>query len=129
MNYMTKVAKMFDVELGEKFKCSNGYEYKFTKNGLLLASDIANKEGHYDQIFMGLLTGSIKIEYKPYKPKNGDKYWTVTRYGDSRMHKWENDLIDVYCYKLGNCYKTKDEADSNLCKWIEFYLSDDVLEV
>lgn len=32
-------------------------------------------------------------------------------------------------YKLGNCYRTKAEAEFNRDKWMAFYASDEVLEV
>ena len=32
-------------------------------------------------------------------------------------------------YKLGNCYRTKEEAEANRDKWVKFYKSDEVLEV
>lgn len=129
MNYMEEVAKMFGVELGEEFVCSNGYEYKFTNNGLLLASDIPNKEGAYDQVFMGLLIGSIKLKRKNWKPKYNEKYWSVGPGGVLEPGCWLNDFIDVAMYRLGNCYKTFQEAEANRDKWVAFYASDEVLEV
>ena len=36
---------------------------------------------------------------------------------------------DKTFYKLGNCYRTCEEAEANRDKWVKFYVSDEVLEV
>ena len=40
-----------------------------------------------------------------------------------------NDFIDRMLYKLGNFYRTAEEAEANRDKWVAFYASDEVLEV
>ena len=76
-----------------------------------------------------LIGGHYTIEHKPWKPNNGDLYFFVDANGISDYEKYFNDSFDIMCYKLGNCYKTTAEAEKNKQKWIDFYSSDEVLEV
>ena len=34
-NYMSQVAKMLEVELGEEFECNNGHKYVLRENGII----------------------------------------------------------------------------------------------
>lgn len=122
-NHMAEVAKMLGVELGEEFECNDGYQYVFTDNRLMsVTSDVS-------EMLINLLTGSLIIKHKPLKPSFGDAYWTVMRSGTPLKTVWYDNLIDIHCYRLGNCYHTKEEAEANLDKWISFYSSDEILEV
>jgi hypothetical protein len=124
---MSEVAKMLGVELGEEFYIStNGNtEYVFTENGLFPAhgSVVCNNT------LNDLLTGTATIKRKPWKPNYGDFYFFVDANGLSDYEKYYNDPFDIMCYKLGNCYRTKQEAEANSEKWRAFYSSDEVLEV
>ena len=35
VNYMSQVAKMLEVELGEEFECNNGYKYVLREDGII----------------------------------------------------------------------------------------------
>ena len=129
MNYMEQVVKMLGVELGEEFKCSNGFSYKFTNLGLLNANDTCKREEIYDRVLMQILIGNYTIERRPWRPNNDDCYYVIDELGCLSSEKWCNDSIDLNYYKLGNCYRTKEDAEANIDKWIAFYESDEVLEV
>ena len=76
-----------------------------------------------------LLTGEYTIERKPWKPKDGEEYWLVNQCGDVISFDWIDNFLCITNYKIGNCYRTKEEAEVNRDKWAAFYASDEVLEV
>lgn len=124
INHMAEVAKMLGVELDEEFKCKEtNCTYRVTKNGFLC-------NGCYGaDSMMIFLKGHYTIEKLAYKPKEDEKYWCVGRDGLIHSYFSKNDIIDFFHVKLGNCYRTKEEAEANKDKWLKFYESDEVLEV
>ena len=123
-NHMAEVAKMLGVELGEEFKCyGEDYIYWFTDKGLMCNGCEAS------YILSLLLEGQIEIKRKPWRPKTNELFWFVLQNGNIdvcyRKHAW----FDTILYKIGNCYKTDEDAKVNRDKWIAFYASDEVLEV
>lgn len=137
MNYMSEVAKMLGVELGERFKLDlhdeldNKYygdnEYYLCEDGMKL-----DKEGHAcsnaDMLWF-LLCGKYAIKRKPWKPNNSGWYYCIDELGVLSCEQWFGESIDINYYKLGNCYRTKEEAEANIEKWKAFYASDEVLEI
>lgn len=123
-NYMAEVAKLLGVEIGEDFECEeSSCTYRITDGGLTC-------NGCYgtDSLMM-ILNGRLTIKRKPWKPKYNEEYWAVTIDDEPRMFIWDGYMFDLSCYKLGNCYRTKEEAKANRDKWLSFYTSDEVLEV
>ena len=58
-----------------------------------------------------LLTGITTIKRKPWKPNKYGCYFFVDTDGCTIKEEWFDDCItDVLCYKLGNCYRTYEEA-------------------
>lgn len=133
-NHMSEVAKMLGVELGEIFEIqideNKTFQFRFTENGLQCFN---GKMWDEDIVAMTclnlLLVGKYTIKHKPWKPKFGDLYWTVNGHGAIFLYHWSDDIMDFYAYKLGNCYRTPEEAEANREKWVAFYESDEVLEV
>ena len=132
-NHMEEVAKMLGVELDEEFEIA-GYKngnFKITECGIKKLEGGEWVNGSF--IFEVLLTGECTIKRKPWKPKSGDVYWVVDEMGKAWNSTWCDDeefLSDsINYYKLGNCYRTESEAKANRDKWVEFYKSDEVLEV
>lgn len=119
MNYYKKIAEMLGVELGEEFKLKHyclekpwNSLYRFSTDGLENKySDCAwvkCEKGAIDQILIGQ-TEVIKI---PWKPKEGKKYWHYSEaWNEGIFSKWAGEYIDLICWKAGNCFKTKEEAD------------------
>lgn len=135
MNYMKEVAKMLGVEIGERFKidfsiynsCNSNFDYYLSREGIVL-----DKEGHgccSNDILCELLRGNYIIKRKPWKPNNNDVYYIIDEKGYSSCEQWCNDSLDLNYYKIGNCYRTAEEAEANREKWNAFYASDEVLEV
>ena len=134
-NHMAEVAKMLGVELGEEFEIDYATDIttlsaKITDTGFYI---INSNNLEFSGLFLNLLlSGQLEIKRKPWKPKRGETYWYVEKDGDIWEMEWHpcRYMSDhVNRYKLGNCYRTREEAEANRDKWIAFYASDEVLEV
>lgn len=132
-NHMKEVAHILGVELGEEFEVDYGKGKtaiaKITECGL--HTIYVNFEFHGDlnrATLDWLLGGACNIRYKPWKPSIDERYYCIGIEG-LECEVWIGDMADIYLYKLGNCYKTQEEAEANRDKWVAFYSSDEVLEV
>ena len=129
-NYMAEVAKMLGVELGKEFECSNGYKYVLNEGGIVESKYIDKfSTNTFSSVLVALLNGKLTIKRKPWKPKKDDLYYYVDQEGFVISNRWYNSYTEVLLYKLGNCYRTSEEAEANRDKWVAFYTSDEVLEV
>lgn len=56
---------------------------------------------------------NVKIEekQKKWKPALGEKYYYINVSGEIYYYDFDNDEFDNDCIKLGNCYRTKKEAE------------------
>lgn len=126
MNYMAEVAKMLGVELGEEFGI-----YKVNGHYVLFDDGLVHIEtgNIVNGTLNALLLGQLTINYRRWKPKFGEEYYSIGVGGVLEPGTWLNDFIDVAMYKLGNCYETMKEAEANRDKWITFYALDEILEV
>ena len=125
-NHMSEVAKMLGVEFGEEFEinkqdgvfvlCYDGLLH--TQSGFMC-----------NELLSSLLFGKYTIKCKPWKPKEGESYYVVETNRSIGVEEWWSETMDMNYYKLGNCYRTREEAEANRDKWIAFYASDEVLEV
>lgn len=137
MNYMEQVAKMLGVELGERFQIefNNGFNSKHNEDNkyYLCESGVKlDKEGHAcisSDMLLGILSGTISIKRKPWKPEYGKCYHFINEQGLTSWDTWGDGCEDILLYKLGNCYKTREHADKDAAKWLAFYKSDEVLEI
>ena len=138
MNHMAEVAKMLGVELGEEFEIEfpapstisttavfKENEFRIVKTDAYIMTPYWNYS-----VLHSLLVGNLIIKRKPWKPKCGEEYWYVTILDrEIGLDIWRDTLRDITLYKLGNCYRTREEAEANRDKWVKFYASDEVLEV
>lgn len=131
MNYMSEVAKMLGVELGEEFTLKGfDYTYKITENGLICTNAYGAVTEKYDNLLIKLLIGGhYTIKRKPLKPQYGNLFFGIDKNGEVAEEMWNGCTLQLNLYKIGNCYKTRVEAEANRDKWIDFYSSDEVLEV
>lgn len=137
MNYMAEVAKMLGVELGEEFDIVFKPPSSCTATAMITESDfVVLKHNIYilnpywkEYIFMDLVRGTCAIKHKPWKPKEDEPFFLVGYDGKIRDRYWEECTAYQTYYKLGNCYKTRSDAEANRDKWVAFYASDEVLEV
>lgn len=136
-NYMREIANLFGVKIDEEF------EIKFKPPSSCKATAVFTESGfniiHTDaviltpywkeQLLYSLLKGDASIEHKPWKPKFNEKYYSIGVDGSTEDGTWLNDFLDYTLYKIGNCYRTVEEARANRNKWGKFYDSDEVLKV
>ena len=116
-NLMPEVAKLLGVEIGEEFRIDNpgaDGRYKINEFGNLMYA--SSSAGEWDESLCfkinSLLSGLHTIIKVPFKPKHGEEYWTVEEdrlFGDD----WTDSLVDYSYLKLGNCFRTKEEAEAN----------------
>ena len=125
MNYMGDVAAVLGVELGEEFQTTyldRTVTCKITSYGVELVGENTDADfscGCLDS----LLRGTSTITYRPWKPKYDQVYYIVDNDGAIDQETWLNTYVDMYNYKLGNCYRTYYEASANIGKWLSFYSS------
>lgn len=126
-NHMAEVAKMLGVELGEEFEIGPyNAKYVLSDDGVY---SVGGSKSVCTIALNNLLNGEWIIKRKPWKPKDDEKYWCVEPDGKITGYCWMNIAGGNACYKLGNCYRTREEAEANRDKWVAFYASDEVLEV
>ena len=116
MNYYKQVAEMLGLELEQEFvitdldgKRKDTITYRFTEDGLFSkANDLSWKVTSMLDL---LLTGKYKAVPKPWKPKEGDEYWRcISKNGFVSSAIWLDDVIDLWSWKSGNCFRTEGEA-------------------
>lgn len=60
-------------------------------------------------------------EPKRWKPKNGERYWYIPHCGDIASTSWSNYCdLDADLFTMGNCFKTKEEAEFALEKHLVY---------
>lgn len=118
MNYYKKITEMLGVELGEEFSIKNiqtedinRARYKITKEKGLMYS-IGGEEWDRSSSLLAIFSGAYSIVKLPWKPKKDDQYWFYTAaWNKATFWKWKGDYTDLMLWKVGNCFKTKEEAE------------------
>ena len=83
--------------------------FEITEDGLF--SKANNLSGKVTLMIDLLLSGKYKAVPKPWKPKYGDAYWKwATNLELAQFKRWNDASTDFACWKLGNCFKTSEEA-------------------
>ena len=129
-NIIPQIAEMLGIVLKEEFKVSIAEEdaiFRITENGLEIKNQDSSDsvEGINQEwktlpsSFVKLCTGEAKIVKLPFKPKQGDVYWSF--YRSTFSGKWfVNDVVwtdcvtDIAKFKVGWCYRTEREAKAAL---------------
>lgn len=115
MSYYEQVANMLGLELGEKFKITNdefdyhGDTFYFSEDGCKDLGSVCNCNG----ILLSILSGNSKIVKLPWKPKYKELYWfyEMTSYS-CEQKAWLESSFDLAIWKVGNCFRTKKEAEA-----------------
>lgn len=121
MNYWKQFAEMLGLELGQEFSLvkpngekENEDTYKITEDGIYYQS-VSHSAWWTEsaETLSCLLKGSYKAVPKPWKPKKCEKYF-IYEPGvvDDAYSFWADDDIDLCRWKCGNCFKTKEEAET-----------------
>ena len=120
MNYYKQFAEMLGLELEQEFVITDfdgnrkdKYTYKITEDGLLYKSPTFNWSISSLGTIGNLLNGDYKVVSKPWKPKTGDiySYYINSTYFDGiNSCKWTDEGLDLLFWKVGNCFRTDEEA-------------------
>lgn len=121
MNYWKQFAEMLGLELEQEFvltdvdgKRKDIFTYKITEDGIFYKLKISN-DWFKTELVDELLNGCIKAVPKPWKPKKGETYWyysSLIHFGVINSYVWNDDLTDLLFWKVGNCFKTDEEAET-----------------
>ncbi len=111
MNYIEQVAKMLGVEIGKKFKIEHRYYYYEIDEEGVVWCFVGDKKGEVNGVLEHLITGKLKIK-KQWKPKLGEKYWSVdlSETNGVEYNTWDDYEFDKNLLKHDAVYKTKEEA-------------------
>lgn len=121
MNYYKQFAEMLGLELEQEFVLTdvdgnrkNKYTYKFTEDGVVYKSPTFTNWSINSLGTIGsLLNGDVKAVPKPWKPKKGNIYWYYSIVWDeAKFSHFEDEIIDWLLWKVGNCFRTKEEANA-----------------
>lgn len=145
MNPLKKLINEIGLEIGEKFRLdgTDASTFYFSegvdgKISLLSYWDISHvpslANSNYLYIVLNEPERIEKINWKPkYKPKYGDIYYKIIDDGMISKMIFIGDNIDYGCYFLGNCFRTKEEAErikDKYCKRLkEMYEKGDQINI
>lgn len=120
MNYWKQITKMLGLELDENFIVTDvdgeridEYTYKFTEDGIFgkqPTSDIWSCQP--TSVLRDILNGDYAVSMRR-KPKKCEKYYIYNPCsGVVSFTDWLDDDIDFCRWKVGNCFRTKEEAET-----------------
>ena len=120
MKYYKQFAEMLGLELEQEFVLTDvdgyrkdKYTYKITEDGLLYKSPTFNWSISSLGNIGKLLDGDVKALPKQWKPKEGGKYWFFSYSLKQKMSsKWGDETYDLILWNAGNCFRTKEEAET-----------------
>ena len=111
-----EIAKMLGVEIGEEFVIgrNNGLNkrYSFSEKHLLSCNQCV-----CDETLLNLVKGNITLTKLPWKPNDGDKYWSYsTEVGAVTWFVWSYRFCDKLRLKSNIIFRTEKEAEANVFK-------------
>lgn len=121
-NYMPEVTKMLGLEIGEEFDILvNEMEmlthgpYKIIDNAIVDYVGCKTKN-----LLYGLLTGEYTLQKRPWRPKDGEKYWLITDGGGPTWrYFYESCIVELAMLNMGNCFPTKKAAEAAVPEMLE----------
>lgn len=82
--------------------------YKITVDGLLYKSTSGWERSTF---LYSIIAGDIEIVKLPWKPKDDEFYYYYSpTTGITYQERWMNTSSDYCMWKLGNCFRTREEA-------------------
>ena len=120
MTYYKQFAEILGLELEQEFSLvtnngekANTNTYKIKEDGLYCQS--ATKDYWFvtsSEYLDILLSGEFKAVPKPWKPKYGKAYWYYIDAKRVDWTCWNSKVLDLLNWKLGNCFRTEEEAEA-----------------
>ena len=119
MNYCKQIAEMLGIELGEEFSLKDNKtknivrtRYKITQEeGIMYSMD--GEKWRRSAILLSIVNGSYSVVRLPWKPKKDERYWWYSYAGRAACStNWKGSYSDLTDWKVGNCFKTKEEAEA-----------------
>ena len=114
-NLIPEALKLIGLEVDEEFKIKNDCStYYISETGHYYEKPQALDRFSYGgyNLLRRLLAHEVEIEKLPFKPKCNERYYNVASVSISCMY-WCDSMLDYSFYKLGNCFRTKEEAEAN----------------
>ena len=127
-SHMKEVAKLLGVELGEVFfikeyPSDSKIYLKFTENGLEQSLDKDSWTKATGRVWERIITGALKINKLPWKPREGEKYYVprIAVQPEDRhfYYYWTYDDINIKHYHMELVCKTPEEAIALTEKMLE----------
>lgn len=125
--YIKEVAKILGVEIGEVFTVKINCEetigsYMFSDTGLKRLNAKGDCwVGVTDNTLELLLNETYAVDKKPWKPKDGDYYFYIDNIGRVQLEIFVSScFVDYLRVHIGNCFKTRGEANANVDKWLAY---------
>ena len=120
-NYMPEVAKILGVEIGEEFeiiinemKMLTHGPYKITDNAIVDYVGCKTKS-----LLYGLLTGEYTLQKRPWRPTEGELFWTINGKGNVEKYHFSDYMYDLALLNMGNCFPTKKAARAAVPEMLE----------
>lgn len=117
MNYYNQIAEMLGVELNEEFKLKADCMekpwnnlYRISENGFEYKSIRGTWEDDDYYALSEILSGKKEIVKIHWKPKQDDKYWYYYSGDGAVCAIWKGSTWDLHSWKIGNCFRTEEEA-------------------
>ena len=126
-SYIKEVAKILGVEIGEVFTVKINCEetigsYMFIDTGLKRLNAKGDCwDSVTDNTLELLLNETYAVDKKPWKPKDGDYYFYIDNIGRVQLEIFVSScFVDYLRVHIGNCFKTREEAEANVEKWLAY---------
>ena len=118
MTYWKQFAAMLGLELGEKFELTyddgtiDEDTYKIEEDGLYYKQKQSEDWFAEPSTTVNkLVNGYCKAVPKQWKPKKDEQYWYYSIAWESALGlEFNSSIGDLLNWKVGNCFKTKEEA-------------------
>ena len=135
MNCIPAIMKELGVVEKERFKVNlyDGVFYFKKSFGLIWKRDgIPNDELSPSDVLKDLIHGYAEVIKLPWKPKMGEFFYKVVFPSKNSQASvtsipWFGDSLDCANYKVGNCFKTIEEAEKNKERIVKLLTEDGVL--
>ena len=124
-NLMPEVLKMLGVTYGEEFKLQapdpelyKNYSFYFDKDcELYIVNNLNGSTGNFSAMLHSIMRGYYKIIKIPWRPKEGDKYYSISLPTKSIcVEIWHNETSDYALKALDMVYRSAEEAKANLAE-------------